>query len=120
MIAALAIVTVMQVFPPAPPPDPDPVELWRPIVALHFEPDHVDDALRVMACESRGDVNARNSHSTAAGLFQFLRGTWNWVAPEVGLSPYETGAPYNPWQNIRAAAFLSRGGTWWAHWVCQP
>jgi hypothetical protein len=31
---------------------------------------------RIMLCESKGDPVARNKHSTAKGLFQFLDSSW--------------------------------------------
>jgi len=34
-------------------------------------------ALSIAYCESRMNPSAKNNHSTATGLFQFLDGTWN-------------------------------------------
>lgn len=103
---------------------PDPavadVDQWRPILEAHFQPDRVADAAAVMRCESRGYAYADNPHSTARGLFQFIRSTWNWVAGILGLPAYGTGIVYDGHANIKAAAWLSAGGTDWTHWVCQP
>ena len=47
-------------IPPPPATTVDPIHRWEPLVAEHFHPDHVDDALAVIACESTGDPNADN------------------------------------------------------------
>lgn len=80
----------------------------------------VDDLATVAWCESRHDPDARNPHSTATGLFQFLTGTWEWVR--------ELGAPHahEDRTHARANAFTAAwliarpnlGGI--SHWVCQP
>lgn len=97
--------------------DDRPVERWRPLVEAFFPEDQVDTAMRVMACESGGNPQAKNPTSTAAGLFQFLRGTWNWVADEIGLPRYRTGAPTDPVMATKAAVWLQQTGGW-AHWEC--
>jgi soluble lytic murein transglycosylase-like protein len=102
------------------------VEQWRSLVAVHFPQSRVDEALAIVECESKGDPNATNPVSGAAGLFQFIPSTWNWVAGETGLEPYDSGAPYDPGANTAAAAWLvqysidvdySRGP--WGHWTCR-
>ena len=57
-------------------------------------------ALNVMWCESHGDPQARNSRSTATGLFQIL------------------GGPTDPAANVRLAhaMYRQRG---WQPWVCK-
>lgn len=91
------------------------VEQWRTLVGLYFPAENISAALTVMNCESRGDPNADNPRSTASGLFQFLSSTWA-VTPQgkAGLSVWDADA------NVAAAAWLSKGGTDWAHWVCKP
>lgn len=91
------------------------VEQWRPLVAAYFPADQVDRALCIMWHESRGDPTADNPTSSAAGLFQFLRSTWDWVADELGGPAYDTGAPYDPETNTRYAAWLQATGGW-THW----
>lgn len=49
------------------------------------------------------DWTARNPNSTAAGAFQFLRGTWRRVAPHVGAGGYPTAAHAPP--RLQRAAF---------------
>ncbi len=94
------------------------VERWRSLVALHFPAEWTDWALRIIACESGGDPAAKNRRSSATGLFQFLRSTWNWVSEETGAPRYRDGGPLLPWWNVRNAAWLlDNGGP--AHWECR-
>jgi len=90
------------------------------LVARFFPAQAVADALMVMNCESGGDPTAKNRDSTAAGLFQFLRGTWNDVAGEMGLPAYRTGAPYVPRFAVAAAARLYERAGGWGPWSCKP
>ena len=97
---------------------PHAVERWRPIVELEFPEEWVDWALRIISCESKGDPTAKNRRSSAAGLFQFLKRTWDWVAEETGSPTYREGGPYDAYWNIRNAAWLlDQGGP--KHWQCK-
>lgn len=100
------------------------VEHWRPLVETHFPPDLVEEALRVMKCESGGNPDAVNASSGASGLFQFLDTTWAWAAPQAGMAGRSR---FDPVANVASAAWLvdytirtnhPRGR--WAHWTCQP
>jgi hypothetical protein len=108
------------VSPPATAPPSAPtsgVEQWRGLVEAYFPPGDVERVLRIMACESGGNPNAKNPHSTASGLMQFIAGTWRWVAPQAGVDS-DLDARFDPEQNIRAAAWLwSNGGP--THWSCK-
>ncbi len=100
------------------------VEEWRPLVARYFPADRVDEALSVMKCESNGDPLATNRYSGAAGLFQFMPGTWAWSSEGAG---FAGASVYDPEANVASAAWLvdysirhgHRDGAW-GHWVCQP
>ena len=97
---------------------PLPPQEVRELIGKYFQPRDEAWALRVSYCESRWDANAKNDYSTAAGLFQFLRGTWNWVASKLSLPSYASGAPYDPEMNVQAAAWLFyNGGP--SHWECK-
>ena len=97
---------------------PFAVERWRAFLELEFPEGWVDWGLRIIACESRGDPDAKNRRSSAAGLFQFLRDTWDWVAESTRSPSYADGGPYHPLWNIRNAAWLlDHGGT--SHWQCR-
>lgn len=92
-------------------------EGWRPLVEKYFDPGDVDRAIRVMACESGGDPNARNRSSGAGGLFQHLPGAWDERAAGAG---FPGASIFDPEANIAAAAYLLYGpGGGWRHWVCK-
>ncbi len=88
------------------------VEQWRSLVAKYFAPDLVDHAMCVLAHESKGNPNAKNPRSTAAGLFQFLRSTWNSVPVSITGGSYDSGAVYQPEANVAAAAWLQKNAGW--------
>ena len=90
------------------------VERWRTLTAVYFGA-NTDAALRVMACESGGNPEAKNRSSSASGLFQFLASTWEKVTGE----DYP-GNVFDGESNIAAAAELSGGGSDWSQWSCRP
>ncbi len=91
------------------------VEAWRPLVAKYFNAADVNHALCILALESKGNPNALNPRSSAAGLFQFLRGTWDSVPSSVTGGSYDSGQVYNPEANTRAAAWLAYN-VGWSQW----
>jgi soluble lytic murein transglycosylase-like protein len=92
---------------------PRNVEIWRPLVEVHFAPSDVERALRVIGCESSGDPNAKNPRSSASGLFQHLGRFWPERSTKAGL----TGADiFDPSSNIAVAAWLVYEGGGWSHW----
>lgn len=92
------------------------VEQWRGLVAAYFPASEVDRALCVMAGESGGNPFAKNPSSTAAGLFQFLKSTWDDMVPgSISQGSYSSGAVYDPVYNIAAAAWL-QGAIGWSQW----
>lgn len=94
------------------------VEQWRYLVVAYFPADQVDKAMAVMACESGGNPNADNPSSSAAGLFQFLKSTWDNMVPlSVTGGSYASGQVYDPEANVRAAAWLL-AAEGWSQWSC--
>lgn len=83
-------------------------EEWRDIVAKYFPADEVENALRIIFCESKGDPLAINSSSGATGLFQIM--LFNNRPSKEELLNGET--------NIQFAAqmFASSG---WKPWTCK-
>lgn len=91
------------------------VERWRPVVDRYFPEDRIDWALRILACESHGDPQAKNPNSSASGLFQHLARLWPQRAAAAG---WENADVFDPFANIAVAAWLlDNGGT--SHWVCK-
>ena len=77
---------------------------WSPSIS---SPDDVNTALCTMAGESGGDPNADNPRSSAAGLWQFLKSTWDGMVPaSVTGGSYSSGRGVRPDCSTRAAAWL--------------
>ena len=94
------------------------VEQWRTLVMTYFSGNDVDIAMRIIGCESRGNPSAKNPRSTAAGLWQFLRSTWDRAAATTDSPSYAVGGPYDPvWATINAAWLRARGSGW-NQWEC--
>lgn len=104
------------IMAPIPLPNPAPVlvyqgvEQWRHIVEYFWPSWAVERMMRIMDCESKGDPNAKNPHSSATGLFQIM-GFWQkkwpgdytdpWtngaVAYQIWLEADKYGSPFDPW-----------------------
>lgn len=100
---------------------PPQVEQWRPLVQTHFPASRVEEALRIIDCESNGDPNAYNPYSGASGLFQFLPSTWASTAPQAGYDGYSV---FDPEANVASAAWLANryqqlGLYYWQAWSCR-
>lgn len=100
---------------------PPQVEQWRSLVQQFFPSNRVEEALRIIDCESNGDPEAVNPYSGAAGLFQFLPSTWASTSPQAG---YGGSSALDPEANIATAAWLagyyqSLGYDFWHAWNCR-
>ena len=108
--------TTTTTLPPAPGPPstshPAAVEAWRPLVEAHFPASEVDRALDVMWCESRGDADATNPSSGAAGLFQHIPRYWAERSVPAGFPGADI---YDPEANVGVAAWLVAVDGW-KHW----
>lgn len=100
---------------------PPQVEQWRSLVQTFFPSSRVEEALKIIDCESNGDPNAVNPYSGASGLFQFLPSTWATTAPNAGYGGYSA---FDPEANIASAAWLANryqelGNNYWQAWSCR-
>jgi soluble lytic murein transglycosylase-like protein len=91
------------------------VEQWLPLVAGHFSDlgqEGVDQAMRIMACESGGNTHARNPRSTATGLMQIMYSVWG---PEFGFSRDDLEVPeINLW--VARQVYEIQGWDAWSCW----
>lgn len=100
---------------------PGSVEQWRSLVGQFFPSNRVEQALRIIDCESNGNAEAVNPYSGASGLFQFLPSTWASTAPNAG---YGGASALDPEANIASAAWLANryhelGYSYWHPWSCK-
>ena len=100
---------------------PPSVEQWRSLVQQFFPGNRVEEALRIIDCESNGDPDAYNPYSGASGLFQFLPSTWASTAPRAG---YGGHSVFEPEANLASAAWLANryeelGQYYWRAWNCR-
>jgi len=91
------------------------VEQWRELVSGYFPPEQVGMALCVIRGESGGNPTADNPTSTAAGLWQFIKSTWDAQALALGGPSYDSGAVYDPVIATEYAAYLW-GQSGWGPW----
>lgn len=100
----------------SPPSMPSPAavgDLWfQPLLDIYFQPGDHQWAARVSLCESGWRVDAKNSTSSASGLFQVMEYWWG------GHSAYPAFDPFDAEQNVKFAAWLfyQEGPS---HWVCK-
>jgi hypothetical protein len=88
------------------------------LIAAHFAPEWQRWALTVSRCESGWLSNAKNPGSTAAGIWQFIRTTWDWVSTETGSPTYDAGGVWEVnWQMVNTSWLVENGGP--QHWVCK-
>lgn len=97
------------------------VEQWRGLVEQFFPANRVEEALRIIDCESNGNPNAQNPYSGAGGLFQFLPSTWASNSPNAGYGGYSV---FDAEANIATAAWLANryqelGYSYWHPWNCK-
>tara|TARA_E500000331_G_scaffold64380_1_gene59086 strand:+ start:1380 stop:2081 length:702 start_codon:yes stop_codon:yes gene_type:complete len=96
------------------------VERWRndvvaAIAAYGGPANEVDLFLTIMHRESRGQPDATNPTSGAAGLMQHMPQYWDQRAISAG---YAGASPYDPIANINVSAWLlyQAAGGGWGHW----
>ena len=88
----------------------------RALVSLYFEPEDVNQAVRVAWCESRFDPNSVNLRTGGVGLFQHLPRYWRERAANAGFSGFEQT---NAEASSAAAAWAVYHGGGWDVFGCQ-
>ena len=88
----------------------------RALVSLYFDPEDVNQAVRVAWCESRFDPNSVNLRTGGVGLFQHLPKYWKERAANAGFSGFEQT---NAEASSAAAAWAVYQGGGWDVFGCQ-
>ena len=70
--------------------------MWVPIVLILILSVILHEIAHGLVAYWNGDPTAKNPRSTAAGLWQFLRSTWDKIATRRGGPTYNEGGPYDP------------------------
>ena len=99
---------------------PSSVTRWYHLVAgafqAHCAPWVVEDALRIIACESVGDPDAFNPSTAVTGLFQ-MAPMWHDQLDDLG---FDGVSAFDPHANAALAAWLWKETGGWSHWHCRP
>lgn len=91
------------------------VERWRPLVETYFPADRVTWALKIIQCESNGNPNAKNPHSSARGLMQHMKRYWSERSAAAG---WAGASIQNPEASIAVGAWLlAKNGP--GSWECK-
>lgn len=97
----------MFLITPPPLPEPTPLIIQYEIVrqAKNYGVSPTV-ALRIAQCESNYDRHAKNSRSSATGVYQFTRGTWKYINAE--------GSPLDFVENIKQFMIhYPKNPQWW-------
>ncbi len=88
----------------------------RALVSLYFEPEDVNQAVRVAWCESRFDPNSTDLRTSGVGLFQHLPRYWDERAANAGFAGLD---PTNAEASTAAAAWAVYHGGGWDVFGCR-
>jgi hypothetical protein len=105
---------------PVPSPPPPPAEI-EAIIAAQFAGHpyvSVTQAQAIAWCESRYEPSAKNRHSSAGGLFQFLVGTWRSEAAHFGY-PTDPANRFDPVLAAGLAALVMERDQGPRQWLCK-
>lgn len=93
---------------------------WKTLVERFFPSQFVEQALKIMQCESEGNPNAVNPIVTefgnAKGLFQHLEDLWESRSAQAGFGGKSI---FDPEANIGTAYWLFSQSNTWSHWACR-
>ena len=74
--------------------------------------------MALISCESGGDPRAKNPHSSASGLGQFLDGTWRrWSPRAAAFYGFDNPQVFAAYDNILTMVYLAKVDSF-SHWRC--
>jgi hypothetical protein len=88
----------------------------RALVEFYFEPQDVNQAVRIAWCESRFDPNATDLRTGGVGLFNHLPRYWDERADNAG---FPGADPTDPKASTAAAAWEVYNGAGWEIFNCR-
>ncbi len=88
----------------------------RALISLYFEPDDVNQAVRVAWCESRFDPDSVDRRTGGSGLFHHIPRYWEERASSAGFSGVE---PTDAEASTAAAAWAVYNGGGWEIFACK-
>jgi len=88
----------------------------RALVEIYFEPQDINQAVRIAWCESRFDPNATDLRTGGVGLFNHLPRYWDGRAENAGFAGAE---PTDPEASTAAAAWEVYSGAGWEIFNCR-
>lgn len=88
----------------------------RALVSLFFEPEDVNQAIRVAWCESRFNPRSINNRTGGAGLFHHLPRYWEERASNAG---YPGADQFDAEASVAAAAWEVYNGGGWEVFACR-
>lgn len=88
----------------------------RALVELYFEPQDINQAVRIAWCESRFDPNVADLRTGGVGLFNHLPRYWDERAENAGFAGAE---PTDPEASTAAAAWEVYSGAGWEIFNCR-
>lgn len=93
--------------------------LARSLVETYFPPWAVNDAMKVVGCETGWTFNpwSKNRRSGASGLFQHMPRYWSARSSAAGFGDANI---FDPEANVAVAAWLWGQTETWRHWSCKP
>lgn len=90
---------------------PDSCLEYATLLVENFDKENLENAVKIMWCESRNNAQAFRSSDHDSGLFQIIPSTWHWVAQKYDI-PYwdypinNDFAQFVPKYNIKVASIL--------------
>ena len=104
---------------------PESCMQYAPLLVKHFDEENIENAVKIMWCESRNKATAYRYQADDSGLFQVIPRTYGWVQENYDLLHWDypvgnTFAQFVPETNIKVAAILAEDihtvNPYWKPW----